>query len=112
LYNLIFNSTQYAPVASAIKLSTRHENNELVIEIKDSGPGFPEGLIGNVFKKFFRVDESKTGGLGLGLSIVKGFVEAHKGTVTVENRTEGGSAFTIRIPTENPDVNYLQLDHE
>lgn len=112
LYNLIFNSTQYAPVASVIQLSTRCENGELVIEIKDNGPGFPKELIGNVFKKFFRVDESKTGGLGLGLSIVKGFVEAHKGTVIVENRTEGGSAFTIRIPTENPDVNYLQLDHE
>lgn len=112
LYNLIFNSTQYAPVASVIQLSTRCENAELVIEIKDSGPGFPDALIGNVFKKFFRVDGSKTGGLGLGLSIVKGFAEAHKGTVAVENREGGGSEFTIRIPTENPDINNLQLENE
>ena len=112
LYNLIFNSTQYAPVASVIQLSTRCENAELVIEIKDSGPGFPEELIGNVFKKFFRVDGSKTGGLGLGLSIVKGFVEAHKGNVAVENREGGGSEFTIRIPTENPDINNFQLENE
>jgi two-component system sensor histidine kinase KdpD len=84
----------------------------LIIRVIDSGPGFPEEAIENVFKKFFRVDGSKTGGLGLGLSIVKGFVEAHKGTVTVENRKVGGSEFTLKIPTENPDIQNLQLETE
>jgi len=112
LYNLIFNSTQYAPVASNIELCTRYDNGTLVIQVKDSGPGFPEKAIENAFKKFFRVDGSKTGGLGLGLSIVKGFVEAHKGSVTVENRKNGGAEFTLKIPTENPDINDLQLENE
>lgn len=58
------------------------------------------------------MDGSKTGGLGLGLSIVKGFIEAHQGTVTVENRKNGGSAFTIRIPSENPDIHNLELESE
>ena len=112
LYNLIFNATQYAPVNSNIDLCILHDNGEVIIQVKDHGPGFPEEVMGNVFKKFFRVDTSKTGGLGLGLSIVKGFVEAHKGTVTVGNRKNGGSEFTIRIPTENPDIKNLQLDSE
>jgi len=112
LYNLVFNASQYAPVASNIELSVQYKNGTLVIQVKDHGPGFPEEAIENVFKKFFRVDGSKTGGLGLGLSIVKGFVEAHKGIVTVENRESGGSEFTIKIPTENPDIRNLQLDNE
>jgi K+-sensing histidine kinase KdpD len=112
LYNLIYNATQYAPVASEIELCTRYDNETMIVQVKDHGPGFPESALGNVFKKFFRVDGSKTGGLGLGLSIVKGFVEAHKGNVAVENREAGGSEFTIRIPTENPDINNLQLENE
>jgi two-component system sensor histidine kinase KdpD len=54
----------------------------------DNGSGFPETEINQVFQKFFRVKGSKAGGLGLGLSIVKGFVEAHQGTVHVNNREE------------------------
>lgn len=112
LYNLIFNSTQYAPVASTIELFTYFDNGTLIIQVKDSGPGFPEEAISNAFKKFFRVDGSKTGGLGLGLSIVKGFVEAHKGTVTVENRQNGGALFTIKVPVEISDLNSLNKTQE
>jgi len=112
LYNLIFNASQYAPVASDIELFTHYDHGEVVIQVKDHGPGFPEEAMGNVFKKFFRVDGSKTGGLGLGLSIVKGFVEAHKGTVTFENRKNGGSEFTIRIPSENPEIHNLQFENK
>jgi two-component system sensor histidine kinase KdpD len=111
LYNLLYNATQYAPVASDIKLSVRHTNHELVMQIKDDGPGFPEKELGNVFRKFFRVDGSVTGGLGLGLSIVKGFVESHKGTITVENHADGGAVFTIHIPSETPDINNLQFEN-
>lgn len=111
LYNLLYNATQYAPVASDIKLSVQQTNSELVIQIKDDGPGFPERELGNVFRKFFRVDGSVTGGLGLGLSIVKGFVESHKGTIAVENHADGGAVFTIHIPSETPDINNLQFDN-
>jgi two-component system sensor histidine kinase KdpD len=112
LYNLIFNSTQYSPVASEIKLNSAHDNNELIITVADKGPGFPDNELKNVFSKFFRVDGRKTGGLGLGLSIVKGFVEAHNGKITVENIAGGGSVFTIKIPSENPDINNLLLENE
>jgi two-component system sensor histidine kinase KdpD len=111
LYNLLYNSTQYAPVASVIELSTFHLNGNLIIKISDKGPGFPEEMLPNVFKKFFRVDNSKTGGLGLGLSIVKGFVDAHKGEITVQNNSGGGALFTISVPSENPEIDNLQLEN-
>lgn len=109
LYNLIFNSTQYVKAGSEITLSIRFEEGLLVIHVKDRGPGFPQEAMENLFNKFYRVDGNKSGGLGLGLSIVKGFVEAHKGTVGVSNRKNGGSAFIIRIPTENPNIQNLIL---
>jgi two-component system sensor histidine kinase KdpD len=111
LYNLLFNATQYAPGASDIELNTNIENGELIIEVADQGPGFPEIELKNVFKKFFRVNGSKTGGLGLGLSIVKGFVEAHRGLITVENRLGTGAKFTIRIPTEKLDIENLKPEN-
>lgn len=111
LYNLLFNATQYAPGASDIELNANFQNGDMIIEVADQGPGFPETELKNVFKKFFRVDGSKTGGLGLGLSIVKGFVEAHRGTITVENRFDRGAKFTIRIPTEKPYIENLKPEN-
>jgi two-component system sensor histidine kinase KdpD len=108
LYNLLINSTQYAPPASEIILSVGYSSGTMELEVTDNGPGFPENELKNVFKKFFRVDGSKTGGLGLGLSIAKGFVEAHGGSIAIENRQSGGARFTIRIPTETPDIKNLQ----
>jgi K+-sensing histidine kinase KdpD len=104
LYNLIFNSVQYSPDASVIELKSFYENGEITIEISDSGPGFLEKDLPNVFRKFFRVDGSKTGGLGLGLSIVKGFIEAHNGQIAVGNRNSGGARFIIKIPSEKPEI--------
>ena len=112
LYNLLFNSTQYAPVASEIDLVSAYADGELIITVADKGPGFPENELKNVFSKFFRVDGRKTGGLGLGLSIVKGFVEAHNGKITVENNNNSGAKFTIRIPSENLEINNLLLENE
>ena len=108
LYNLLLNATQYAPPASNILLATEYTNNIMIMRLADNGPGFPENEIKNAFKKFFRVDGSKTGGLGLGLSIARGFVEAHGGTIAIENRIEGGACFIIQIPTEIPDIKKIQ----
>jgi two-component system sensor histidine kinase KdpD len=108
LYNLILNATQYAPPASVIILETCYRDGQLVVEITDNGPGFPEKEFANVFKKFFRGSGSKSGGLGLGLSIVKGFVDAHNGKIIVENNIKGGAKFTILIPTEKQDMTLVQ----
>jgi len=107
LYNLLFNSTQHAPATSEIETNISFTRGKMIIEIIDFGPGFPESEIKNAFRKFYRVDGSKTGGLGLGLSIAKGFVEAHKGTIELENGKNTGAKFIIRIPSETPEIKNL-----
>ena len=102
LYNLIYNATQYASTSTNLRIKAFYDNGIMTLQVMDRGPGFPAKEISLIFNKFYRVEGSKAGGTGLGLSIAKGFTEAHKGTITVENRQNGGAKFTIRIPTEIP----------
>ena len=74
------------------------EGETCVISVADNGPGLPREDINRVFEKFYRAQNGKSGGTGLGLTIAKGFVEAHHGTITARNRTEGGAEFVIRLP--------------
>jgi len=73
-------------------------SRELLISVADRGPGIPPEVLPRIFDKFFRAPQAPTGGSGLGLTIVKGFVEAHGGTISAENRPGGGLLFTIRLP--------------
>ena len=100
LYNIIHNATQYAFPSTNIRVKAFYDNGMLTIQIMDRGPGFPGKEIPLIFNKFYRVEGSKAGGTGLGLSIAKGFIEAHRGTISVENRQNGGAKFTLSIPTE------------
>jgi two-component system sensor histidine kinase KdpD len=110
LYNLLLNSCQYAPASSEIRLETSYRNGSFLLQITDGGPGFSEDALLRVFDKFFRVDDSKAGGLGLGLSIVKGLVESHKGMVKVENLQGAGTKFTIEIPSDIPDMKEINFE--
>jgi two-component system, OmpR family, sensor histidine kinase KdpD len=100
LYNLIYNATQYAYSSTNLRIKTFYDKGMMTLQVMDRGPGFPSKEISQIFNKFYRVEGSKAGGTGLGLSIAKGFTEAHKGTITVENRQNGGAKFTIKIPSE------------
>lgn len=103
LYNLVHNACQYAPPSTNIRIKAFYDHGHLHLEVMDRGPGFPPDSLTQLFDKFYRVKGTKPGGSGLGLSIVKGFVEAHKGKVTVENRKNGGARFIISIPSEIPE---------
>lgn len=106
--NLLHNAIQYTPENTIIKVDALHQNDSCVITVSDNGPGFPENEILLVFDKFYRLANTKTGGSGLGLSIVKGFVEAHGGNVKLENNKNGGAKFTIQIPAETTYINSLK----
>ncbi len=112
IYNLFLNCCQHSPAGSAIKFKAGYSDGNLTLVVEDNGPGFPTELLNRVFNKFFRVDNSKAGGLGLGLSIVKGLVEAHKGTVKVRNHQPQGAEFIITIPTLIPDMKEIKLENE
>jgi two-component system sensor histidine kinase KdpD len=102
LYNIIHNATQYASISSNLRVKAFYDEGMMTLQVMDRGPGFPSKELPLIFNKFYRVEGSKAGGTGLGLSIAKGFTEAHNGTLTVENRQNGGAKFTIRIPSELP----------
>ncbi len=125
LYNLLSNALNYTESGTVITIiadctsqikghftgddnhpdSKRDSvNSSLIIEVSDTGKGFPDDEINQVFDKFYRLKDSKTGGTGLGLSIAKGFVEAHRGTIHLTNQKEGGALFIITIPSE---ISYL-----
>jgi two-component system sensor histidine kinase KdpD len=108
IQNLITNAILYTPINSVITIETKYELNNCVFSISDNGNGFPEKEIEFVFNKFYRMPNTKTGGSGLGLSIVKGLVEAHSGSVKLENNTTSGANFTIIIPAETSYLNYLK----
>lgn len=100
IYNLLNNACLHTKPDTTINISAINHANILQLIVEDNGDGFPEEEIENVFDKFYRLKYSKAGGTGLGLSIVKGFAEALKGNVSLENVSTGGSRFTIEIPCE------------
>ncbi len=105
LYNLVGNATQYTPANSIIDVIATISDNALSLIVQDNGHGFPQDEIDKVFDKFYRLRHEQTGGTGLGLSIVKGFVRAMGGTITLQNRDNGGALFTISIMVE---VSYIK----
>jgi two-component system, OmpR family, sensor histidine kinase KdpD len=108
LQNLLLNALQYTPPNTVITIEAHHQMDNCVFSVADNGTGFPENEIAFAFDKFYRLPSTKTGGSGLGLSIVKGFVEAHNGTVTLKNNFNSGAHFTITIPTQTSYLNYLK----
>lgn len=108
LQNIILNAIAYTPSQTTIVISATTENNKCKIVIEDNGPGIPEELLNNIFHKFYRLPNTKTGGVGIGLSICKGFVSVHGGTLQVQNRLSGGAAFTILLPAEFSYINNLK----
>jgi two-component system sensor histidine kinase KdpD len=110
IHNIISNAIQYTPANSFIVIEAAYHSDHCVISISDNGKGFPENEIQHVFDKFYRLPQSNKGGCGLGLSIAKGFTEAHNGTLILENKEEGGAKFTITIPAESSFLNRLKND--
>jgi two-component system sensor histidine kinase KdpD len=108
VYNLILNAIQHNPETTTIRIESFHRLDSCVITVSDDGKGFPEDKIANVFDKFYRLEGQKAGGIGLGLSIVKGFVEAHHGMVKLENTLPHGSMFTVEIPADTSYINKLK----
>jgi two-component system sensor histidine kinase KdpD len=99
LVNLLDNAHKYSPPGSVIEVIAQVEENWLVLEILDRGPGVPEHDLKRVFDKFYRIPVPEgAGGTGLGLSICKGIVEAHGGSISAGNRVGGGLRVEIRLP--------------
>jgi two-component system sensor histidine kinase KdpD len=99
-YNLLDNAAKYTPDDSEITLTAWAEPGWVVVEVADRGPGLPTGSEAKVFDKFTRLVRRGPSGVGLGLTICRGIVAAHGGTIWAENRAQGGVAFRFRLPLE------------
>ena len=101
LFNLLDNAAKYAPAGTAILLRARRHDRRVRVEVLDEGPGVPAADLGRIFDKFYRAPatDRRPPGIGLGLAICRGFVEAMGGTITAANRTDrAGAVFAIDLP--------------
>jgi two-component system sensor histidine kinase KdpD len=98
LTNLLENAAKYAPSSSTIDLSASAGDREIVVEVADRGPGLLVGEETRIFDKFYRGKMAREGGVGLGLTICRGIVEAHGGRIWAESRRGGGAIFRFAIP--------------
>jgi two-component system phosphate regulon sensor histidine kinase PhoR len=106
VYNLVDNAIKYNRPGGWIKVSAAAKNNEIIIQVQDSGIGISEADQLRIFDRFYRVDKSRSrsqGGNGLGLAIVKKIVESHGGRVTVESELNQGATFKMVLPGYLPD---------
>ena len=101
--NLIGNALRHTPEQGVVEVLVKDQDGSILIQVRDTGEGIPEEALPFIFDRFYKRDSSRSrneGGSGLGLSIAKGFVEAHGGTISVEGLENNGTAFTIHIPKE------------
>ncbi|HEV8322372.1 MAG TPA: sensor histidine kinase KdpD, partial [Myxococcota bacterium] len=97
--NLLENAAKYTPPASPIEVRARRDGGAAVlVEVADRGPGLPAGAEEKVFEKFYRGPHVGVAGVGLGLPICRGVVEAHGGTIAGTSRSGGGALFRITLP--------------
>lgn len=105
LWNLIENAIKYSLESSPIEIAVKREDNHIAIDVCDRGPGIDLDRREQLFELFQRGKlESGIPGVGLGLSIAKTIVEAHRGKISVRNREGGGSCFRIQLLVGNPPV--------
>lgn len=122
MLNLLSNSIKFIRDGGEIFVYVRIEENNVVIEVKDNGIGMSEELQNHLFEKFKRAKtfpslQREHEGSGLGLFIVKGLIDVHKGTILVKSKINEGTVFTIYIPmavvdTESIDSSYIKMPIE
>jgi two-component system sensor histidine kinase KdpD len=101
LVNLVDNAIRYTPTDSRIGVAATLDGDAVAIEVTDDGPGVPAGQEEIVFQKFHRA-ATTDGGMGLGLAICRGMVEAHGGAIRCRNQAEGGASFRFTLPLDAP----------
>ena len=108
--NVVRNAVHYTAENSAVAISlrreTRDKSQEIVIRVRDHGPGVPEAALSHLFDPFYRVAQARerqSGGVGLGLSIAARAVRFHGGEISATNVSSGGLEIEIRLPTSQTD---------
>ena len=101
IFNLVENGIKYNVSGGQLTVTLDRQEDNVVIRVTDTGVGIPADSVGHVFERFYRVDKArsrKSGGSGLGLSIVRNMVERNGGKITVDSAVNKGSTFTLYFP--------------
>jgi two-component system sensor histidine kinase VicK len=101
LRNLLSNAVKYSPNGGTITVQGRKDEGRLLIQVSDQGIGIPEEDLDKVFERFYRVENEITQnirGVGLGLPVCRGIVEAHGGRIWAESTLGVGSVFSFTLP--------------
>jgi len=99
--NLLDNAIKYTPEGGEVRIHARRAPSAIAVQFRDNGIGIPPEEQGRIWDRLYRGDKSRSQrGLGLGLSLVKAIVQAHKGKVEVQSEPGQGSVFTVTIPAE------------
>ncbi len=98
--NLVGNAIKYTPAGGEIRVCLTTEENQIILQVEDTGPGIPPGEQNRVFEKFYRASNAPedVSGSGLGLAIVKSIVDSHQGRVWVVSTVGKGSSFFVVLP--------------
>ncbi len=100
-FNLVSNAFKYTPENGTVTARFRTDGTVLNIEIADTGIGMSREDIGHIFDRFYQVEKVRPEGFGIGLALVKAFVELHGGTVAVESIPKQGTTFSVAIPVKH-----------
>lgn len=106
IVNLIDNAIKYTPAGTEISITARQERDYALIEVSDNGPGIPDEDKPRIFETFFTLNRKVDGrrGLGLGLSLCKSIVEAHGGTIGLQDHYPRGTTFWFTIPVSEVTI--------
>ncbi|MEI7905448.1 MAG: ATP-binding protein [Candidatus Firestonebacteria bacterium] len=100
--NLVDNAIKYTGKKGRVAVSVQNKGNKAVLIVKDNGIGMAKNELGPIFNRFYRVEKSRSKeGHGLGLSIVRSVVEAHKGRIIVKSAPGKGTCFTVFLPLQD-----------
>ena len=96
--NVLDNAVKHSPRGTSVHVRGSRDNGAIIVRIRDSGSGLPEGAQGRLFQRFYRGENAQRDGAGLGLAIAQAIAQAHGGSIRASNVEGGGAEFAVRLP--------------
>jgi signal transduction histidine kinase len=96
--NVLDNAVKHSPRGTTVQVRGSRDNGAIVIRVRDSGSGLPQGAQARLFQRFYRGENAQRDGAGLGLAIAQAIAQAHGGSIRATNVDGGGAEFAVRLP--------------